>query len=107
MTQLRVLHMRNTQRNGSNIPPTLDNLVNLEDVDFSSNDLDAIPDAIFKLKNLRKLNLSDNQIVEVAPFCECWQQMEILNLSRNKLKALPDMICKLLKLKVSQINKFR
>ncbi len=84
MTQLRVLHMRNTQRNSTNnLPPTLDNLVNLEDVDVSSNDLTEVPDAFYKLRNLRKLNLSDNQIEKMAPFAEnCWESLVVLNLSR-------------------------
>ena len=49
MAALRVLHMSATQRTASNIPPTLDNLVNLEDVDFSDNELTEVPDALFKL----------------------------------------------------------
>lgn len=104
MTQLRVLHMKNTQRNATNIPPTLDNLVNLEDVDFSCNDLQATPDALFKLKNLRKLNLSDNAIEKLAPYCECWSEIEVINFSRNKLKVLPDMLTKWTRLKKLFLN---
>lgn len=96
--------MRNTQRNSTNIPPTLDNLVNLEDVDFSHNDLQQMPDALYKLKNLRKLNLSDNLIEKFAPYCECWSELEILNFSRNKLKVLPDMLTKWTRLKKIFVN---
>lgn len=57
--------MSNTERNEDNLPPILDNLVNLADVDFSLNKLKRVPDFLFKLKNLRKLNMSDNEITQV------------------------------------------
>lgn len=104
MTQLRVLHMRNTQRNSTNIPATLDNLVNLEDVDFSTNDLTEVPDALFKLKNLKRLNLADNMIEKISPYCDCWEKMEVLNFSRNRLKALPDFVTKMSKLRKLFVN---
>lgn len=90
MIELRVLHMRNTQRNSSNVPLMLDNLINLEDVDFSQNDLRDVPDALLDLKNLRKLNLSDNQISKLPDLSAStshdsehygWNNLEILNLS--------------------------
>uniref|UniRef100_A0A914W4B2 Gelsolin-like domain-containing protein n=1 Tax=Plectus sambesii TaxID=2011161 RepID=A0A914W4B2_9BILA len=105
MTSLRVLHMRNTQRNLQNIPPTLDNMDSLQDVDLAMNELTAVPDALLRLKNLRKLDLSENQIVKLEAFGDSvWERLETLNLSRNKLKALPDSIVKLTKLKRLYIN---
>lgn len=72
MTALRVLHMRNTNRTLDNLPPTLDDLENLrvtifgpyflQDVDFAENSLTSVPEALFKLKNLRKLDLSGNKV---------------------------------------------
>lgn len=86
MNRLRVLSMKNTQRNSQNIPPTFETFPNLEEVDFSCNDLQEVPDAIFRLKNLRKLNLSDNEIVTIVcswqPQETTWPNMEVLNLSR-------------------------
>lgn len=105
MTQLRVLHMRNTGRNINNIPPTLDNMDNLQDVDLAMNDLTIVPDALLNLKNLRKLDLSENRIGKLDPFADgVWERLETLNLSRNKLKALPDSLVKLTKLKRLYIN---
>lgn len=105
MTSLRVLHMRNTQRNLQNIPPTLDNMECLQDVDFAMNDLTAVPDALLRLKNLRKLDLSGNQIEKLDAFADSvWERLETLNLSRNKLKALPDSLVKLTKLKRLYVN---
>ena len=99
MASLRVLHMAATQRNSSNVPPTLDNLVNLQDVDFSDNQLSEVPDALFKLTLLRKLNLAGNEIQEVTPYADpVWEGLECLNLSRNSLAILPEFIVRLPKL---------
>ncbi len=106
MRSLRVLHMANTQRDATNIPPTLDNLNNLEDVDLSRNQLTEVPDALFKLPKLRRLNLSDNQIEVLKCFAgtEYWESLEVLNLSRNRLTALPEFLPKLTKLRKLLVN---
>lgn len=66
MTQLQTLHLRNTQRNLTNIPPQLDALVNLADVDLSYNDLESVPDAFYSLSSLKRLNLSNNCITQLS-----------------------------------------
>uniref|UniRef100_A0A5S6QHV9 Gelsolin-like domain-containing protein n=1 Tax=Trichuris muris TaxID=70415 RepID=A0A5S6QHV9_TRIMR len=104
MTFLRVLHMRNTCRNAGSIPSSLDNLVNLEDVDFSCNELKEVPDALYKLQNLRRLNLSQNSISSLEGFADCWPKLEVLNLSRNNLRSLPDMITRMSKLRLLFVN---
>ncbi|CAI5446386.1 unnamed protein product [Caenorhabditis angaria] len=95
MTSLSVLHMSNTNRTLDNIPPSLDDLNNLRDVDFSCNDLPSIPDALFKLRNLRKLNLSGNKIEKLNMTEGEWDLLETLNVSDNLIGCLPDCIVKL------------
>ena len=62
LTSLQCLHMANTQRSPSNLPPLLDTLVNLTEVDLSRNKLAKIPDCLFTVPNLKRLNISDNNI---------------------------------------------
>ncbi|KRY77918.1 Protein flightless-1 -like protein, partial [Trichinella pseudospiralis] len=104
MSHLRVLRMRKTQRSSANMPATFENLLSLEEVDFSCNELTEIPEAMYKLENLRRLNVSDNCIEKFEPFAECWPKLEVLNLSRNKLTALPDLLTKMQSLKRLYVN---
>eukprot|EP00057_Strongylocentrotus_purpuratus_P005896 XP_011660370.1 PREDICTED: protein flightless-1 homolog [Strongylocentrotus purpuratus] len=98
MTQLQTLHLRNTQRNLTNIPPQLDALVNLADVDLSYNDLESVPDAFYSLSSLKRLNLSNNCITQLSAI-DSWTRLETLNVARNKLTSLPPTLCKLISLK--------
>ncbi|XP_048519020.1 protein flightless-1 [Dendroctonus ponderosae] len=95
LTSLETLHLRNTQRNLANFPPSLENLLSLTDVDLAQNALPRVPDALYSLPSLRRLNLSDNDIAELSSAVEMWQKLETLNVAHNKLRALPSAICKL------------
>ncbi|XP_065310343.2 protein flightless-1 isoform X2 [Dermacentor albipictus] len=96
LTSLQVLHMRNTQRTVINTPVSLDSSAVLSDVDFSQNALPRIPDVLYTLPTLRRLNLSDNAITEVSPVIgDVWKNIRSLNLSRNKLTSLPAALCRL------------
>ncbi|KAM7297511.1 protein flightless-1 [Ixodes scapularis] len=96
LTSLQTLHMRNTQRTVVNTPVSLDTSAVLSDVDFSQNALPRIPDVLYTLTTLRRLNLSDNCISEISPVIgDVWKSIRILNLSRNKLSSLPASLCKL------------
>ena len=57
LTELRQLHMRNTQRNESNIPTNLEALIHLQDVDLRENQLTSIPEGLLTLPNMTRLNL--------------------------------------------------
>lgn len=70
LLNLETLHMRNTQRNLNNFPSSVENLINLTDLDLAQNELSKVPDAIFCLINLKRLNLSENDIVELS-FGKC------------------------------------
>lgn len=126
MTALQTLHLRNTQRTQSNLPTSLEGLVNLAgragacsptepsrdspspsvglaggvtplslspDVDLSCNDLSRVPECLYTLGSLRRLNLSSNQITELSLCIDQWTQLETLNLSRNQLTSLPVCPC--------------
>lgn len=67
MVALQTLHMRATQRSASNLPASLEGLTCLADVDLSHNNLQKIPECVFTLCNLRRLNMSDNDIAEIGP----------------------------------------
>lgn len=58
--------MRNTQRNLNNFPSNLENLTNLADIDLAENALPKVPEALYSLPNLKRLNLSDNEITELS-----------------------------------------
>lgn len=108
LTSLQVLHMRNTQRTVINTPVSLDACAVLSDVDFSQNNLPRIPDVLYTLSTLKRLNLSDNCISEVSPVIgDVWKNIRVLNLSRNKLASLPASLCKLTTLTRLYLNNNR
>lgn len=67
------------------VPPALF----VPDVDLSCNDLTRVPECLYSLGSLKRLNLSSNQISELSLCIDQWTQMETLNLSRNQLTSLP------------------
>lgn len=66
LLNLETLRMRNTQRNLNNFPSNLENLTNLTDIDLAENALPKVPEALYSLPNLRRLNLSNNEITELS-----------------------------------------
>ncbi|CAG2160446.1 unnamed protein product [Oppiella nova] len=105
LTALKSLSLRNTERNLQNMPNSLDSLVDLTELDLSSNGLPRVPDAVFTLKSLRRLNLSDNCLTQIThTIDEDWPHLEVLNVSRNKLNSLPHSLCKLTNLRRLYVN---
>lgn len=66
LVALETLHMRDTQRTLSNLPNSLEMLTNLTDVDLSYNSLPKVPDCLYTLSNIRRLNLSNNEITDLS-----------------------------------------
>lgn len=58
--------MRDTQRTLNNLPASLEMLTNLTDVDLSYNNLTRVPDCLYTLVNIKRLNLSNNEISELS-----------------------------------------
>ncbi|XP_018497358.1 protein flightless-1 [Galendromus occidentalis] len=105
LTSLRTLHVGNAARTLTNTPLALDMTSLLSDIDFSSNNLPRVPDMLYALKTLRRLNLSDNCITELSPeIGDSWKLLETLNVSRNKLVALPSSLCKCSQLRRLYVN---
>lgn len=69
-----------------------------QDVDFSENGLPVVPEALFKLRSLRKLNLSGNRIEKLNMTEGEWEHLETLNVSNNQLTVIPDCVVKLTRL---------
>ena len=65
LTALKSLQVRDTQRSVSNIPSSLEALLDVTEVDLSQNGLSKIPDGLFVLPTLRKLNMSNNIMTEL------------------------------------------
>lgn len=59
------------------------------DVDLSCNGLTRVPECLYTLPSLRRLNLSSNEIAELSLCIDQWVHVETLNLSRNLLTSLP------------------
>jgi len=100
LTNLRQLHLRDTQRSFVNLPTSLETLEKLVDIDLSQNDLPKVPSLLYSLPSLKRINLSDNKITElITDLGDFWKNLESINLARNNLKSLPASICKMFKLK--------
>ncbi|SPP86887.1 blast:Protein flightless-1 [Drosophila guanche] len=104
LQSLEVLKMSGTQRTLLNFPTSLDSLANLCELDLSHNALPKLPDCVYNVPTLVRLNLSDNEINELSASMESWQRLESLNLCRNQLTALPAALCKLSKLRRLFVN---
>ena len=59
---------------------------------------EKVPEKIFKLANLRVLDLSHNRLPALPGAIGGLAQLTQLTLDRNRLKALPDVLCRLVKL---------
>ncbi len=71
---------------------------------MSSNELATIPDVIYSIKSLRRLNLSQNNLADISSLVGELEELNTLNLSRNKLLSLPAAICKLQRLRKLYVN---
>ena len=82
----------------------LENLQHLKELDLSGNNLTIIPDTVYKIKTLRRLNFSQNCVSELSHLIGEMDELITLNLSRNKLMSLPNTLCKLYRLKKLYVN---
>jgi Leucine-rich repeat (LRR) protein len=104
LVSLESLHLQNTQRTLANIPQGLENLPHLKELDLSCNNLNIIPDTVYKIKTLRRFNFSQNCASEISHLIGELDELITLNLSRNKLLILPNTLCKLYRLKKLYVN---
>lgn len=83
----------------STIPDYVFQCKNLRSLNLSNNNLVEIPIELTKLKWLKRLDLSGNQIKQVRSKIFELTNLQFLNLSNNELKTLPKQISELKKLK--------
>ncbi len=86
------------------IPAEIGQLANLQELDYSFNNLDTMPNEIKNMRGLRKLSLAHNRYREFPK--EMWHipNLEYLDLSYNDLSSLPDEISQLRRLKVLKLT---
>ena len=80
----------------------LNKFTKLETIDFSFNSIEAIPDELNQLTNLRVLILKENSIHDSSlgkNFTENFRKLEVLNLSGNSLTQFPYQLLSFTKLK--------
>lgn len=111
-----------SNREISEIPSEIGNLVNLEHLDLSYNELKGLPIELFNLsklktillirnkitnlptsisnlRNLRLLDISYNSLTELPPDISRLENLESIDLGHNRIAKLPIQITKLLNLK--------
>lgn len=86
------------------LPPQIKKLVNLVELDISSNNLKVLPKEIGDLRHLKILNLAHNELSELPPEIKSLKFLENLILSYNSLNKLPKEFGSLKKLNSCNIN---
>ncbi|CAD5220329.1 unnamed protein product [Bursaphelenchus xylophilus] len=94
MQNLRVLHLRNTNRTAANFPLTFNGMENIQELDLAENALEKLPESVYELKKLRKLDISHNKLTEVNVPDDALEELETVNFSDNELLSLPEGIVK-------------
>ncbi|OJJ20965.1 hypothetical protein BKI52_10340 [marine bacterium AO1-C] len=77
------------------VPALKGELLVLESLDLSNQQLAALPPMLFECANLEELNLAKNQISTVPADIQKLKKLTRLDLSHNQLKNLPNEISKL------------
>jgi Leucine-rich repeat (LRR) protein len=78
--------------------------VDVAELDLSNNDLDEIPQSVFKLISLKKLVLFSNNLQAVPVELFSLTNLEILDLTTNNITDIPPEIKNLTKLKTIYLN---
>jgi internalin A len=80
-------------------------LKNIVRLDISDNEFSGLPDSLFLLKDLKELNLADCNLTRLSPLINQLQKLEMLDLRYNtKLTYLPETIKELKNLKVLYLH---
>jgi len=87
------------------LPSSLWELRDLKRLDLSQNKLSSIPDAITKLSSLEWLNLSNNQLEQIPDCIYKLSNLQILLIAGNKIGFISDSIFKLRNLRIIDLSK--
>lgn len=88
LEELVRLEISDIGRTNSNLY-SMEDLVNLREMDASHNGFMRFPEEMLDLKSLQRLQLNDNNITTVCPEISKLSCLETLNLSRNSLESIP------------------
>jgi internalin A len=77
------------------VPKSIAQLTNLQELYLYGNQLTSLPDAVAQLINLQKLDLYDNQLAGLPDIIVRLTSLQELNLENNQLTSLPDEIAQL------------
>jgi len=103
LTNLQVLHASNCFLSNDQISQQLWLLPNLKELNLVKNTLiDMKP--ILNVKSLTKLDLSDNDILEIPSDIDKLQNLETLNLRNNNISSIPKSISNIKPLKTFLIS---
>ncbi|KAF7120318.1 hypothetical protein RHSIM_Rhsim13G0019500 [Rhododendron simsii] len=99
---LKDLKMKNC--NLSCLPNGVGNLISLETLDLSGNNLPTLPDSICDLTRLKDLTLKGCNLLHLPSEIGKLVTLEVLSLQGNSLLALSDSLCNLSLLKALNLN---
>jgi len=86
------------------IPSAIQDLPKLEELYLNNNLIKEVPNELFNLPNLKKLELSNNKIEVIPPTIKNLINLEEINLYNNKLKEVSNEIFNLPNLKILKLN---
>jgi len=78
-----------SENNLKSLPSSIDNLNSLKILDLSRNKLKSFPKALFSLKNLKKLDLSYNELQNIPSSLLSLKDLEEINITGNNIKETP------------------
>ncbi len=87
------------------LPPEIEQLVNLRELELSGNQLIKIPECVAKLSKLETINISGNQISEIPEWMGQLSNLTELYLSGNQISEIPSALKNLEKLGVLHLDR--
>lgn len=91
--------------NFTTIPPVLERMAWITDLEFNNNLLGEIPDRISALCNLERLILDNNQITTISEQLWNCKKLKILSVQNNRLVSLPNLVNSPLGLLILNLSK--
>lgn len=98
LVNLEVLNLNSNQITA--IPGSIVHLVNLQSLSLNNNQITTVPEALVQVATLRSLHLHGNQITAIPDSLTRMANLQSLSLSSNKITAIPDSLAELPNLKV-------
>lgn len=86
------------------LPESLSQLMQLQSLDLSRNQLTELPDSLEQLKQIRTLNLNHNKLSEVPEVLRRLTHLQSLGLGGNNLVSLPEWLSELTELQKLSIS---